>query len=118
MDLPTNLDSTTFTLQTYPSMRDFDTLVEAINGMKEAGYTLDFNLEFDKLYCKELQKGFLASEFKVAEYFRFEGESNPADSSILFAIETTDGNKGLLLDAYGTYSGEISEELMQALKME
>lgn len=117
-DLPTNLDVTTFTSLSSQSMRDFDTLVEAINGMKEEGYTLDFNLEFDHIHCKELQQGFPADQFKVVEYFRFEGESNPADSSILFAIETSGGQKGLLLDAYGTYSGEISEEIIQALKIE
>lgn len=98
-------------------MRAFDTLVEAINTLKEEGFTLDFNLEKDNIYCKELQQGFAPDAFKVLEYFRFEGDSNPDDSSILFAIQTKDGHKGLLLDAYGAYAGEVSNELMQALKL-
>ena len=98
-------------------MKSYTTLVEAINDLKAEGYTWDFNLESDRLYCKELSQGFFPDEFEVVEYHRFEGESNPADSSILFAIKTKDGKKGVLLDAYGAYAGEVSPALMQALKI-
>jgi hypothetical protein len=40
----------------------------------------------------------------VVDFFRFEGESDPADNSILYAIETDDGKKGILSDAYGPYA--------------
>lgn len=98
-------------------MRTFDTLVEAISSLKKDGFELDFNLESNQIYCKELALGFSPNEFKVIEFFRFEGDSNPDDNSILYAIETESGKKGLLLDAYGAYSGEVSQELIQALKI-
>ncbi len=69
-------------------MFDFDTLSEAINGLKAQGYTRDFNLLENEIHCDELGCGFGATEFKVNYIFRFEGESNPSDNSILFAIET------------------------------
>ena len=98
-------------------MFDFDTLSEAINGLKAKGYTRDFNLLEDEIHCDELGCGFKAKEFKVDYIFRFEGDSNPSDNSILFAIETASGEKGILLDAYGTYSSEVSPELLEALKI-
>ncbi len=33
--------------------------------------------------------------------------------SILYAIETTDGNKGTLIDAYGHYSDDDTGSFMQ-----
>lgn len=43
--------------------------------------------------------------------------SNPSDNSILYVIETITDVKGLLLDSYGAYSGEISKELLDKLNM-
>jgi hypothetical protein len=37
----------------------------------------------------------------VIAYYRFEGASNPDDNVVLYVIETSRGEKGLLLDAYG-----------------
>ena len=98
-------------------MFDFDTLSEAINGLKAKGYTRDFNLLENDIHYDELGCGFKIKEFKVDYIFRFEGDSNPSDNSILFAIETASGEKGILLDAYGTYSSEVSPELLEALKI-
>ncbi|MBS1742658.1 MAG: hypothetical protein JST81_06430 [Bacteroidetes bacterium] len=43
-------------------------------------------------------------ELKIIKTYRFEGESDPADSSILYLIEANDGKVGYSLDAYGVYS--------------
>ncbi len=98
-------------------MRDFDTLVEALNALKSEGYTYDFNLVDNCLECDGLEEKFDHQKFEVDEVFRFEGISNPDDNSILYAISTTSGVKGILLDAYGAYSGEISQDMLEKLKI-
>ena len=98
-------------------MRSFDTLVEALNSLKKEGYKYDFNLLDNGLHCKELSLSVDTSEFQVEEIHRFEGDSNPDDSSILYVLSTNNGVKGTLLDAYGTYSGEISPDLLAKLKI-
>lgn len=50
-----------------------------------------------------------AQALTIVRTYRFEGESDPADMSILYAIETKDGKKGFLLNAYGTYSDQDAE---------
>ena len=40
----------------------------------------------------------------MVNFFRFEGTSSPEDNAILYVIETSDGEKGTLVDAYGMYS--------------
>jgi len=48
------------------------------------------------------------TDLTIVRTYRFEGESDPADMSILYAMETNDGKKGFLLNAYGTYSDQDS----------
>jgi len=43
-------------------------------------------------------------ELKIIRTYRFEGDSDPSDSSILYLIEANDGKIGYSLDAYGVYS--------------
>lgn len=98
-------------------MTNYDTLTEAINVKQSEGYTFDFNLTSSTLYCKKLSKTFESSEFNVDAFYRFEGDSNPDDSSILYAISTEYGIKGLLVDAYGAYSDNLNAAMIQKLKI-
>lgn len=96
-------------------MNDFDTLSEAINGLKEDGYTHDFNLIDEHLELKSEKERYTADEFDVDKIYRFEGMSNPSDNSILWAITTSKGKKGTLVDGYGISSGQVSKTILQKL---
>ena len=98
-------------------MEDFETLVETINALRKEGYTYDFNIMDHEIACAEITTSFGPDDFNVKKVYRFEGMSNPDDSSILYVIETLTGVKGLLVDSYGAYSGEVSEELLDKLNM-
>lgn len=43
-------------------------------------------------------------DLRIVKTYRFEGESDPSDSSILYVIEAKDGLIGYSIDAYGVYS--------------
>lgn len=81
------------------------------------GYTEDFNLLDDHLELKSKEEKFSAEEFVVDQVFRFEGASNPSDNAVLYSITTTSGRKGILVDAYGVYSGQISDEMLAKLDL-
>jgi hypothetical protein len=98
-------------------METFDTLSEAIRDLKARGYHNDFNLHPEWIECSPTLK-FKPTEFHVDEIYRFEGITNPDDSSILFAIQSSNGVKGVLVDAYGAYSESLSPEMVQALKID
>ena len=99
-------------------MRTYDNLVEALNDLKKRGYTIDFNLAFDHVKCQDTGVCLLPDQFEIMEYFRFEGMTNPDDSSIIYVIESKDGKmKGTLISAYGVYSDSISNEMIQKLSM-
>lgn len=99
-------------------MPSYDTLVEALNDAKKRGYTTDFNLAFDALKCQQTGTLLSPAEFEIMEYYRFEGLTNPDDSSILYLLESLDGKmKGVLVSAYGVYSDPVSDGMIQKLKV-
>lgn len=98
-------------------MHTYETLSEALSDLKQRGYKEDFNLKPFCVECRSLGLYLHPDEFVVDEFYRFEGASNPDDNSILFAISSKDGLKGILVDAYGTYSESLTEDMIKKLKM-
>lgn len=92
-------------------------MTEAVETLKKRGYTLDFNLNPDSIECRELKKKYDPAEFHIDEFHRFEGISNPDDMSIIFAVTTTDGNKGTLVDAYGPYEDPLTSDMIQKMRI-
>jgi len=69
-------------------MQSFETVSEAINELTKQGYMEDFNLKEDCLECRNGQYRIFAEEFMVDDFFRFEGDSDRADASIIYAISS------------------------------
>lgn len=43
-------------------------------------------------------------DLKIIKVYRFEGESDPSDMSVIYVLEANDGLVGYSMDAYGVYS--------------
>jgi|GEM_PF-119410 len=99
------------------TLKQFQSLVDALADLGRRGYKADFEIEPTCLYCSELNLRLQPEEFKVTEVYRFEENSSPEDNSVLYAIESSDGVKGTLVDAYGTYAENMSFEMAQKLGM-
>ncbi len=96
----------------------YDTLLEALNDLKTRGYIYDFNEQKDKLYCTDKQCSFNPEEFEIVEFYRFEGESDPEDSSIVYAIQSDKNHiKGFMVNAYGAYSDTDQSQLLSKIKI-
>jgi hypothetical protein len=80
------------------------TLSEAIESLARRGFTEHFGVRGDQLRGFESGKTFGANDVTIREYARFEGVSDPDDMAILYAIESSSGTRGTLVDAFGVYS--------------
>jgi len=99
-------------------MESYSTLVDAINGLKAQGYTEDFNLKEDHIACSNSKHQLSPDDFKVDNVFRFEGESDPEDQAVLYAISSEKYNlKGTLANAYGIYSDNDANEIIKKLNV-
>ncbi|MBD0376315.1 MAG: phosphoribosylpyrophosphate synthetase [Flavisolibacter sp.] len=99
-------------------MGSYTTLSEAMNELRKEGYTEDFNLRQNCLQCRNGAFKVFADDFKVDNFFRFEGASNPSDAAILYAISSDRyGLKGVLVNAYGIYSEPVTDEMLKRLEI-
>lgn len=100
-------------------MYAYDTVTGALADLKKRGFATDFNLAFDKIKCSETGICLLPSQFEIVESYRFEGNTDPGDESIVLAVAAKDGSlKGVLVSAYGTYSDAVSNEMILKLRMQ
>ncbi|HMT28163.1 MAG TPA: phosphoribosylpyrophosphate synthetase [Bacteroidia bacterium] len=98
-------------------MKAFETLVETINYLRTIGYTEDFNLQQDCIECRQGEYKLLSHDFNIDAIYRFEGNTDPADESILYAISSEKYNlKGVLVNGYGIYSDSLTNDMAEKLK--
>ena len=99
-------------------MVNYDTVSTTLNSLKERGFIKDFNLAFDKIICSDTDECLNPHEFEITEVYRFEGETNPSDEAVVYAVESVDGKlKGSLVSAYGTYADPISDDMIKKLSI-
>lgn len=98
-------------------MESYDTLTEALEAVREQGYTLDYNLKNDCLKCQQNAIELHPADFDIVDVYRFEGMTDPGDSTVLYTIEAKNGQRGTLVDAYGPYSEAISPEMASKLSI-
>jgi hypothetical protein len=98
-------------------MYTYDTVSQAVNGLKQRGYTIDFNLESDRIICHQTPISLMPAEFEITEVYRFEGNSDPADEAVVYAIESKHGHKGVLVNGFGISSETVGEEMIKKLSV-
>lgn len=91
---------------------DMTDLEKCMHKLESEGFTDQYRVEGGKLCDLTNNKKYKPKDVKAVNFYRFEGISNPDDMSILYAIETSDGRKGTLTDAYGMYSDDETGEFM------
>jgi len=93
-----------------------DTLYDTIEELRKEGYIQDLRLVWDYLHCGEKDLKILHDEFIIDKFFRFEGDSNPDDEAIVYAISAPKhGIKGILVNGGGIYTDELTDEMLKAL---
>ena len=88
-----------------------------MTNLEKHGYNEQFRVQHNLLESVTTGKKYKCDDVKAVNFYRVEGISDPDDMSILYAIETCDGAKGTLTDAYGSYSDEETGEFMKQVEI-
>lgn len=92
-------------IEIYFFMKTYNNLVEATSDLMARGYSENLTLDGETVDVKIKNVKMKAEEFEIDEFYRFEGESNPDDMSIIYAVSSSKFNlKGILVNAFGTYA--------------
>lgn len=101
-------------------LHNYDTLSEAVNDLIKRGYTTDFLLQEERhcLLCVNSTYELPPDDFAIDEVYRFEGMTDPADESIVFAVSSEKhGIKGLVINSFGAdFSARSSKLVAHLLK--
>ncbi len=95
---------------------EMKTMVSCLNSLLASGFESQFKVTAAGLKSLTTGQIYKPEETKVLNFYRFEGESDPADNSILYAIETKNGERGTLTDAYGLYNDANVTQFMKQVE--
>jgi hypothetical protein len=90
----------------------YETVSEAINALREKGFTVDFNLKENNISGSGKYK---SEDFEIVDVYRYEGDSDPGDEATVYALETN-GIKGILVTGFGMSSDEATFESLKKMK--
>jgi hypothetical protein len=93
-----------------------DTLSETLNALRQQGYTEDFNLHENHLKDSKGHYKFFPNDFHIDKVYRFDGMTDPADETVLYAISSKKQEiRGVLVNGYGIYSEPMTDEMLLKL---
>ncbi len=87
-----------------------------LNELVVHGYDNNFLMNERGLQSLKTRKIYEPKEISVVNFFRFEGQSDPGDSAIMYVVETTDGLKGTIVDSYGPNAEKKLSDFMIKVK--
>ena len=96
-------------------MPAMETLSEAITRLGSSGYDYNFRAQDGQLACDRCGTAVDPSTVQVDEIVRFEGESDPGDEAVLYALDAGDGHRGLYAAAYGADVSAADSRVIRAL---
>lgn len=91
----------------------YKTVSQALEELRQQGFTTDFNLEENCLVCNG--RKYNADDFEIVDVYRYEGNSDPGDEAAVYALQSSSGIKGVLVTGYGTSTDPRSVEILKRL---
>jgi hypothetical protein len=99
------------------SVNEYSSVTEALAGLSRRGFTANFEYLDETLTSVDLGRSFRPEELTIVEHHRLEGETNPDDMAIVYAIESRDGIRGVLVDAFGPYANPKLGEFLRKVRI-
>lgn len=81
-------------------------LSRVLTRLEEKGYGRELLISDEGARFEAGGRTYGPDRLTIVKTYRFEGESDPADMSVAYAIRSDDGQCGFLVNAYGTYSSQ------------
>jgi hypothetical protein len=98
-------------------VNQYRSVVEALSDLARRGFTANFEYLDGLLTAVDLGRSFRPEELTIVEHHRLEGETDPDDMAIVYAIESRDGIRGALVDAFGLYANPRLGEFLRRVKI-
>lgn len=87
------------------------TLSQVMQVMTKRGITKEYRMnEACEMKYEDSEKIYKPEDLTIIKSYRFEGDSNPDDSAVLYILRDKEGNLGMIIDSYGAESNYPGDE--------
>ncbi len=104
------------------SNHNLKTLSEVLTILVKRGITKEIRMnDQHQLVLEDGEKTYEPEDLRIVKSYRFEGDSSPEDSAVLYVLEDIEGEFSTLLDSYGAesnFSGEEFDNFLRAIPIE
>ncbi len=99
------------------SINQYATVSEALDDLARRGFSANFEYAEGALLAVDSGRRFRAEELTILEHHRFEGASDPDDMAVVYALQSRDGTRGVLVDAFGVYANPELGEFLRKVEV-
>ena len=92
------------------------TLLNCISKAKANGYNCDCKVIETGLYIKDAEDLYFPAQIVINECHHFNVASDPSENSIVYLVETMDGHKGILVNAYNGYADPVLSSFIRQVE--
>ena len=86
---------------------EMNTLSQILEKLRQKGLDNEIKMtDHGKMQGVGQNKIYTPEDLTIIKTYRFEGDSDPADNSVLYLLEDKEGQIGYIMDAYGMYSSQ------------
>ncbi len=92
------------------------TYSQVLNQLPDKGYGKELNISRAGAKFDDTEEILQPEQLKIVKVYRFEGDSDPSDTAVIYLLHSDSGEKGFVLNAYGTYADEDNEYYNEFIK--
>jgi hypothetical protein len=89
----------------------YTTVLEALADLKEKGFDHDFNLHTEAIKTNP-------KDYFVEHVYRYEGDSDPDEESVVYGIISISGKKGVFVAGFSANSDDEASKILEKLYIE
>lgn len=89
----------------------YTTVLEALADLKEKGFHHDFNLHHEAIKTNP-------DDYTVEHVYRYEGDSDPDEESVVYGIISSSGKKGVFVSGFSANSDYEASQILEKLYIE
>ncbi|WP_040474005.1 hypothetical protein [Flavobacterium frigoris] len=89
----------------------YSTVSEALDNLKEMGFAYDFNIHENEIVNDP-------SVHEVKHVYRYEGNSDPGDSAVVYGIKSTSGKKGVFVSGFSANTNSEAARVLNKICIE
>lgn len=89
----------------------YSTVSEALDELNQLGFTYDYNIHQEDIIQKP-------TEHQVKHVYRYEGNSDPGDSAIVYGITSSSGKKGVFVAGFSAKTNNEAVIVLSKLCIE